>query len=86
LRQRLGSVIAAGSGDVDLDLSEVTFLDSRGLLALLHVRLALHDNHQRLKVRSPSHPVRRVFELSGVLDMMMDEGQPPGGSGHAAEA
>jgi anti-sigma B factor antagonist len=86
LRQRLDPVLAAGTGDVDLDLSEVTFLDSRGLVALLHARQALHDNHRRLRVRNPSKPVLRVFELSGVLDMMMDGRQPPGDVGRAAEA
>jgi anti-anti-sigma factor len=86
LRQRLDSVLAAGTGDVDLDLSEVTFLDSCGLVALLHGRQALHDKHQRLRVRNPSKPVLRVFELSGVLDMMMDGRQPPADSGRAAEA
>jgi len=86
LRQRLDFVLAAGTGDVDLDLSEVTFLDSTGLVAMLDVRRALHDNRQRLRVRSPSKRVLRVFELSGVLDLMMDGRQPPGGSGRAAEA
>jgi anti-sigma B factor antagonist len=86
MRQRLDSVIVAGSGDVDLDLSEVTFLDSRGLVALLHVRQALDDRHQRLRVRNPSEPVLRVFELSGLLDVMTDGRQPPGDSRPAAEA
>jgi len=85
LRQRLDPMIAAGTGDVDLDLSGVTFLDSRGLVALLHVRQALHDKQQRLKVRNPSKPVLRVFELSGVHDVMMDGQQPPGDSGRVAE-
>ena len=38
LRHRLDAVIAAGTGDLDLDLSEVTFLDSSGLVALLEAR------------------------------------------------
>jgi anti-sigma B factor antagonist len=85
LRQRLDAVLAAGTGDVDLDLSEVTFLDSCSLAVLLHARQTLHDGHQRLRVRNPSKPVLRVFELSGVLDVMMD-GQPPGDAGRADEA
>ena len=83
LRQRLNSVIAAG--DVDLDLSDVTFLDSSGLVVLLAARQALHDKHHRLTVRNPSKRVLRVFELSGVLDVMMDGRQPTGDSGRAAE-
>jgi anti-sigma B factor antagonist len=72
LRQRLNSVIAAGTGDVHLDLSDVTFLDSSGLLVLLAARQGLHDKHHRLTVRNPSKAVMRIFELSGVLDVMMD--------------
>ena len=72
LRQRLDSVIAEGTGDIDLDLSDVTFLDSSGLVALLAARRRLHDKQHGLRVRDPSKPVLRGFELSGVLDMMMD--------------
>ena len=85
LRQRLNSVIAAGAGDIDLDLSDVTFLDSSGLVVLLATRQRLHDDHHRLTVRNPSKPVERVFELSGVLDVMMDGRQPTGDSDRAAE-
>ena len=85
LRQHLNSVVAAGTGDIDLDLSDVTFLDSSGLVVLLAARQVLHDAHHRLTVRNPSKRVLRVFELSGVLDAMMDGRQPTGDSGHAAE-
>jgi anti-sigma B factor antagonist len=85
LRHRLESVIAAGSGDVELDLSDVTFLDSCGLVVLLAARQGLHDKHHRLTVRNPSEPVLRILELSGVLDVMVDERQPPGDSGRVTE-
>ena len=78
LRQRLNSMIAAGTGDVHLDLSDVTFLDSSGLLVLLAARQGLHDRHHRLAVRNPSKAVLRIFVLSGVLDVMMDGRQSPG--------
>jgi anti-anti-sigma factor len=85
LRQHLEGVIAGGTGDLDLDLGDVTFLDSRGLVVLLAARQALHDKDHRLRVLNPSKPVLRVFELSGLLDVMMDERQPPGDARHAAE-
>ena len=85
LRHRLESVIAAGTGDVDLDLSDVTFLDSSGLVVLLAAHQGLHDKQHRLMVRNPSKPVLRILELSGVLDVMMDERQPPGDFGTAPE-
>ena len=85
LRQRLNSVIAAGTGDLDLDLADVTFLDSSGLVVLLAARQGLHDKHHRLTVRNPSTRVLRVFELSGVLDVMMDGRRPTDDSSRAAE-
>jgi len=84
LRQRLNAVIAAGTGDVDLDLSDVTFLDSSGVSVLLAARHALHDTRHQLTVRNPSKPVLRVLELSGVLDIMIDERPQPEDSGRAA--
>ena len=85
LRRRLEAVITVSSGDLELDLGDVPFLDSRGLVALLAARRALHDKDHRLRVLNPSKPVLRVFELSGVLDVMLDERQPPGDSRLAAE-
>lgn len=85
LRQRLNSVIAAGTGDVDLDLSDVTFLDSSGLAVLLAARQELHDKHHRLTVRNPSKRVLRVLELSGTLDVLTDGRQADGDSGRAGE-
>ena len=78
LRQRLDAVIAAGTRTLDLDLSDVTFLDSSGLGVLLAARQELHDKHHRLTVRDPSKRVLRVFELSGTLDIMMDGRQADG--------
>ena len=83
LGQRLTFVVAAGTGDVDVDLSDVTFLDSSGLAALLTARQRLHDKHHRLRVRNPSKPVLRIFELSGVLDVMMNCQHPAGDSSRA---
>ena len=78
LRHRLETVIAAGTGDVDLDLSDVTFVDCSGLAVLLAARQELQGKKHRLMVRNPSKPVLRLLELSGVLDVMMDARQPGG--------
>jgi len=77
LRQRLEAVIDAGTGNLEIDLSGVTFLDSSGLLVLLAARQGLHDTSRRLTVLNPSRAVHRVFELSGlieVLDVRTDDG------------
>ncbi len=85
LRQRLEAVIDAGIRNLDLDLSDVTFLDSSGLLVLLAVRQSPHDKHQWLRVLNPSKPVLRVFELSGMLELMMDGQQPTTDTSRAAD-
>ena len=85
LRQRLTLVITAGTGDVDLDLSDVTFLDCSGLGVLLAARQELRDRKHRLMVQHPSKPVLRLFELSRVLDLMMDARETAGDSSRAAQ-
>jgi anti-anti-sigma factor len=70
LRQRLEAVIDAGTGDLKLDLAEVTFLDSSGLVVLLAARQRLHDTNRRLTVLHASRSVHRVFEVSGLLDVL----------------
>jgi hypothetical protein len=39
---------------------------------LLAARQALHDKQRLLTVLNPSKPVRRVFEMCGVLDTMLN--------------
>jgi anti-anti-sigma factor len=56
---------------VDLDMSAVTFLGSRALAALLLLRteVARHSGAE-LRITGCSEPVRRIFELTGVLDLL----------------
>lgn len=54
-----------GGGDVVLDLSELTFIDSTGLRSLLWAGREL-TGKGRLVLRSPSAFVIRVLELTGV--------------------
>ena len=70
LRQLLDAVIDAGTGDVDVDLSSVTFLDSSGLAALLAARQRLLETPRRFRVLHPSRPAYRVLELSGLLEVL----------------
>ena len=70
LRQRLEAVIDAGTGNLQIDLAEVTLLDSSGLAALLAARQRLHDTKRRLTVLNQSKAVHRVFELSGLIEVL----------------
>jgi anti-sigma B factor antagonist len=51
-----------------LDLTEVTFLDSSGLHALLRARAYLAREDRSLVLVCPTGPARRVLDLASVLD------------------
>jgi anti-anti-sigma factor len=63
---------ATGEGDtgVVLDLTEVTFVDSSGLRAIVRSLEALGRSGIGLTVRNAAPHVRRLFELSG-LDSLL---------------
>jgi anti-sigma B factor antagonist len=54
-----------------LDLSRLTFMDSTGAKALMHVHKQVERLGRRLVVVSPTHGVRMVLAILG-LDQMID--------------
>lgn len=63
-----------------IDLSACTFLDSSGVGALVTVRNAARDAGLQLFVHGASDQVKRVLEVTGLLDYFpeWDAHQPPG--------
>jgi stage II sporulation protein AA (anti-sigma F factor antagonist) len=57
------------SGDVVLDLRAVSFMDSRGMLALLHAQRDLRARGGELVLAEVSPSVRRVLELTRVWEL-----------------
>jgi anti-sigma B factor antagonist len=56
---------------VVVDLSEVSFLDSSALNALVHAQRTLESGDVSLRVVSPAeHPVRRVFEITHLAESL----------------
>jgi anti-anti-sigma factor len=55
---------------VQLDLSEVGFVDSAGLGALLALRERAQDRGIELGITRVSDPVRRLLELTGLGDTL----------------
>jgi anti-anti-sigma factor len=55
---------------VQLDLSEVGFVDSAGLGALLSLRERAQDRGVALEIARASDPVRRLLELTGLGDAL----------------
>jgi anti-anti-sigma factor len=55
-------------GRLVIDLTEVTFMDSTGLRALLFARQRAADGDHELVLCPGPRQVQRVFELSGTLE------------------
>lgn len=68
LRDSLLGVIEVGSGglEIQVDLARVTFLDARGIGALLDACSAARRSRIRLTVHRPQDIVRRLLEITGV--------------------
>ena len=61
---------APGAGtpveEVVLDLGQVTFMDSSGLLAVLRCRDVVQGRGLALRMMVPGGPVARLFDVAGV--------------------
>jgi anti-sigma B factor antagonist len=71
LEEALEAAITRTTGGFVVDLSDVAFLDSSGLLALLHGRGLLAREGRALVVVCPPGPVRQVFEVAGVAQLLI---------------
>jgi len=70
------AVLESAVGDVRLDLSGLTFVDSAGISALLHVGDEARRQGVRLRVAIPDGVVGRVLTLTGVAGLLAGEGAP----------
>jgi anti-anti-sigma factor len=57
---------------VVVDVSELTFIDSTGLRALLAGREKLHETTASFVLEGASGVVERVLELTGLRDLLSD--------------
>ena len=78
LEDTVTSLCANGASAIVLDLSELTFMDSTGLRAVLAADRLCERKGQSLSVAGASGPVRRLFELTGVSGALRFESDPPG--------
>lgn len=70
LELALDEAIRESEGAFVIDLSDLEFLDSSGLSVLLHARAVLGREDRGLAVICPPGPVRRLFEVAGVRDLL----------------
>lgn len=59
-------------GDLEIDLSQVTFIDGRGLSLVVQLRQALAERQLDCCVGAASPIVRRLFELTGLDSLLSD--------------
>ena len=57
------------SGDLVVNCSRVTFMDSMGLQALVRLRQSVIDKGRAFHVEAPSQPMARLLEVAGVEDL-----------------
>ena len=72
LRNHFQWFIDDAAGDVDLDLAEVTFLESTGLGAILTAHATLRDRLRTLRIVRASPQVTQLFELCGIAHLIAD--------------
>lgn len=68
---QLNDVLAAaarGSAAVILDLTELKFMDSTGLHAILSAHMRLEEANCQLALIPGCHQVQRIFEITGAAE------------------
>jgi anti-sigma B factor antagonist len=70
LEHALDVAILESSGAFILDLSGVEFLDSTGLRLVLRWRALLAREERALAIVCPGGPVRRLFDVAGIADVL----------------
>ncbi|HYL50457.1 MAG TPA: STAS domain-containing protein [Acidimicrobiia bacterium] len=70
LEQQLLRALRHADERLCVDLSEVTYIDSSSVRALLRAAAIAHDRGKRVQVTGVSRISRRVLELSGVEDLL----------------
>jgi anti-sigma B factor antagonist len=63
-----GDLMAAGAHDVIIDASGLEFCDSAGLSAFVRISNQLESHAGRLAIARPTVSVRRVLEVTGLID------------------
>ena len=63
-RQRVQTELRLRHQTIELDLSEIRFMDSQGLGVLIGLQNKLAQRHGGLKVLNPAPQARKIFELT----------------------
>jgi anti-sigma B factor antagonist len=79
LRDALAEAIRASTGELELDLRECPFIDSRGLQVIIEAGRSLAEGGRSLALTNPQPHVRRLFLTAGIDQIagLQLEGDPP---------
>jgi anti-sigma B factor antagonist len=66
LNSAVARAVQSSARDLWIDLTDVEFIDSTGLTAVVRAHKALDDGRRRLAVICPAGPAHRAFEVSGL--------------------
>ncbi len=78
VRERVDAQLAAdGVSAVEVDLAEVTFLDSSGIGALINARKAAHAAGRSFRAVNAQGNVAHVLDLTGVAGLLADDTPDP---------
>jgi anti-anti-sigma factor len=64
------SVDAPTGATVDVDMSEVSFVDSRGLRAVLRAKAFLADRKCELRLLKPTRQILNLLDLTGLAEVL----------------
>jgi len=70
LYEQFAQLSRDGVSHVGLDLSELTFLDSTGISAIVAEHKRAGDLGGELIIFSPPNSIRRLFELTGLTEVL----------------
>jgi anti-sigma B factor antagonist len=80
LERALEHGLDAHSRAVTLDLSELMFIDSTGLAAVVLVSRLCERDGRRLEIVPGPRAVQRLFEMTGLIDVLPFGAAPDGGA------
>jgi anti-anti-sigma factor len=76
LRTWAARALGVGARNLVIDCAEITFLDCGALRLLLELARATHQRSGYLTIRHCTPAVRRIFEITGMVDSLGVEPPP----------
>ncbi len=85
LKQAVGTLLGDdGASELTVDLRRLTFIDSSGLAAMVHINKQCAQHECRLSVIRGPDSVQSVFELTGLHELLPFDDGSDGRRGGAA--